>query len=152
MVIVDDFGVKYVDKKHAIHLINVLKKHYTVAEDWEGEKYGGITLYWDYTKCQVHLSITEYVKDSLTWFQHTLQKLTDQPQKPTIIVFDTTIQYVKEADMSTKIDDDGKKFIQQVNGTFLYYAWAVDPEMLVALSTIESSQEASTEATMDKAK
>ena len=39
-LIVDDFGVKYVGKKHADHPINVLKKHYTVVEDWEGEKYG----------------------------------------------------------------------------------------------------------------
>ena len=33
-LIVDDFGVKYVDKKHDNNLINVLKKHYTVTEDW----------------------------------------------------------------------------------------------------------------------
>ena len=33
-LIVDEFGVKYVGKKHANYLINVLKKHYTVAEDW----------------------------------------------------------------------------------------------------------------------
>ena len=43
-LIVDDFGVKYVCKKHSNHLINVLKKRYTVKEDWEGEKYDGITL------------------------------------------------------------------------------------------------------------
>ena len=33
-VIVDDFRAKYVGKKHANHLINVLNKHYTVTEDW----------------------------------------------------------------------------------------------------------------------
>ena len=64
-LIVDDFGFKYVGKKHANHLIKVLKKYYTVAEDWEGEKYDGITLDWDYTKLQVYLSIPEYLKDSL---------------------------------------------------------------------------------------
>ena len=37
-LIVDDFGVKYVRKNHANHIINVVKKHYTVAEDWEGKK------------------------------------------------------------------------------------------------------------------
>ena len=56
-LIVDDFGVKYVGKKHANHLIKILKKHYTVAEDWEGKNYGGITLYCYYTKLQVHLSL-----------------------------------------------------------------------------------------------
>ena len=32
-LIVDDFGNKYIDKKHAKHIINVLKKHYTVEEE-----------------------------------------------------------------------------------------------------------------------
>ena len=44
-LIVDDFGVKYVGKKHANHLIKFFKKYYTVAEYWEGENCGGITLY-----------------------------------------------------------------------------------------------------------
>ena len=52
-------------------------EHYTVAEDWEGKKYGGITLDWDYTKHQVYLFMPEYVKDALIRFQHTLRKLTD---------------------------------------------------------------------------
>ena len=96
------------------------------------------------------MSIPEYVKDSLIRFQHTLQKLTDQPHKHTIPVFGAIIQYAKAADTSKKIDDNGKKFIEQVTGNFLYYAQAVDPKMLVALSAIASSQAAPIEATMDK--
>ena len=49
-LIVHDFRVNYDGKKHANRLINVLKENYTVEEDWEGEKYGGITLHWDCTK------------------------------------------------------------------------------------------------------
>ena len=97
-LIVDDFGVKYVRKKHANHLLKVLNKHYTVAEDWEGKNYGGITIDWDYTKRQVHLSMPEYVKDYLIRFQHMLQKFTDQPHKYTIPVFGATIQFEKAAD------------------------------------------------------
>ena len=99
-VIVDDFGVKYVGKKHANYLISVLKKYYTVAEYWAGEKYGCTTLDWDYTKRQVHLSMPENVKNFLTLFQHMLQKLTNQPHKHTIPVFGATIQYAKAADTS----------------------------------------------------
>ena len=44
-LIVNDFGVMYVGEEHAQHFIDVLKEHYEVAEDWKGEKYGGITLY-----------------------------------------------------------------------------------------------------------
>ena len=102
-----------------------------MVEDLEGKKYGGITLDWDYTKVQVHLSMPEDVNDYLTRFQHKLQKLTNQPHKHTIIVFCATIKYEKVADMSTKLDDNGKKCIQQVTSTFLYYARAVDPKMMV---------------------
>ena len=35
-LVVDDFGVKYVGKEHALHLINILKQHYEISEDWSG--------------------------------------------------------------------------------------------------------------------
>ena len=37
-LVVDDFGVKYCGKEHAEHLMGVLREHYEVTEDWEGEK------------------------------------------------------------------------------------------------------------------
>ena len=43
-LIVDDFGVKYIGKEHADHLIAVLKEFYVVTEDWDGEKYCGINM------------------------------------------------------------------------------------------------------------
>jgi hypothetical protein len=33
---VDDFGVKYVGKEHAEHLLKVLQEHYKVTTDWKG--------------------------------------------------------------------------------------------------------------------
>ena len=81
-----------------------------------------------------------------------LRKLTDKPHKHTIPVFGATIQYEKGADTSIKFDNDGKKVIKQVIGTFLYYDLLMDPTMLVALSVIASSQAPPTEAKMDKAK
>ena len=46
-LIVDDFGVKYVRKEHAQHLISILEKH-AIHKDWTGKTYCGITLNWDY--------------------------------------------------------------------------------------------------------
>ena len=37
-LVVDNFGAKYTNKKDAEHLMTVLKKHYTLTEDWEGER------------------------------------------------------------------------------------------------------------------
>ena len=46
---VDDFGVKYVVKDHADHLIRILQEQYKISKDWSGTKYDGLTLDWDYT-------------------------------------------------------------------------------------------------------
>ena len=44
-LVVDDFGVKYVGKENAEHLIKAIKKAgYEVAVDWEGSLYCRITL------------------------------------------------------------------------------------------------------------
>ena len=47
-LVVDNFGVKYVGKEHANHLLSVLRKYYVVDKHAEGNKYCGITLDWDY--------------------------------------------------------------------------------------------------------
>ena len=60
-LVVDDFGVKYVGKEHADHLIAVLKEHYEITEDWKGTKYCGITFNWDYKNREVHMSMPGYV-------------------------------------------------------------------------------------------
>ena len=81
-----------------------------------------------------------------------LQKFTDQPHKHTIPVFGAIIQDEKAVETSNKLDDDSKKFIKQVTGTYLYYARAVEPKMMISLSEISSNQEALTEETIYKAK
>ena len=90
-LIVDDFGVKYVGEEHAQHLIDVLKEHYEVAEDWKGEKYGGITLDWDYLKRKVHMSMTGYTSDALICFKHDLRKRNDQPHRHAVPTFGAKI-------------------------------------------------------------
>ena len=44
-LVVDDFGVKYVGKEHADHLIKSIKKTYTkLTKDWKGNLNCGIKL------------------------------------------------------------------------------------------------------------
>ena len=48
-LVVDNFSVNCVGEEHAKHLLNILLKNYKgVHEDWEGTKFCGITLKWDY--------------------------------------------------------------------------------------------------------
>ena len=47
MLVVDDFGVKYVGEEHALHLKKAIECDYKVTTDWTGARYIGITLDWD---------------------------------------------------------------------------------------------------------
>ena len=42
ILVVEDFGVKYVGKEHADHLIRCIKENYDITEDWEGQRYLGL--------------------------------------------------------------------------------------------------------------
>ena len=53
----DDFGVNYVGKEHADHLIKYTKENYDIAEDWEGKSYLGLTFDWNYYTRSIHLSV-----------------------------------------------------------------------------------------------
>ncbi len=43
-------GIKYIGKEHVLHLLQVLKQDYETKEDWEGTRYLGTTIDWDYKK------------------------------------------------------------------------------------------------------
>ncbi len=51
---------------------------------------------------------------------------------------------------SLQLDEAGKKQSQQIVGSFLYYARAVNPTILMTLSEISSQQSAPTENTMKR--
>jgi hypothetical protein len=54
-LVIDNFTVKYTRREDTEHLMAVLKKDYTAAEDWTGTTYLGLTIEWEYEKEQVHL-------------------------------------------------------------------------------------------------
>ena len=57
MLVVDDFGIKYLKREDLDHLIKSLEKYYEVTVDPEGKEYVKIELDWDYNKREVHLSM-----------------------------------------------------------------------------------------------
>ena len=62
---VDDFGVKYVNKADVEHLLSVLTENYEIDTDWEGTRYLGLTLDWDYKNGSVHLSMPDYIEKAM---------------------------------------------------------------------------------------
>ena len=104
-LIVDDFGVKYFGKEHADHLIQVLQMDYEIFIDWTGSQHGGLTIDWDYSGREVHLSMPGYVDKALQRFQHvTLVKPENQPFIHTKPACGAKIQYAKTEDTMRKLD------------------------------------------------
>ena len=150
-LVVDDFGVKYVRKEHARHLVSVLKEHCKISEHWEVKKYVGLTFDWDYEKRRVHVSMPRYMDHSLIQFKHgTPQQAQYQPYQHTVPTYGARQQFSVEPDCATLLDKDVKKFVQKVTGNFLDYARELYSTMLVALSAISSEQASPTENTMKK--
>ena len=117
----------------------------------KGKKYIGLTFDWDYRKRQVHVLMPGYRDLALIRFKHRTPKTRqDQPYKHVIPNYGAKIQFALGPDGTPLLDKDGKKFVQQVTGTFLYYARAVDSTMLVALSALASEQASPTQKTMEK--
>jgi hypothetical protein len=150
-LVVDDFGVKYVGREHAEHLVSVIKEHYDCTEDWDGRRYLGITFDWDYEERKVHLSMPDYIPDALKRFNRERpKKKQDSPHPHMPINYGAKTQYAKEEVEEPELGKDDKLFIQQVLGTFLYYARALDSTMLVALSSIAADQARPTRSTLEK--
>ena len=64
-LVVDNFGLKYVNKDNVMHLQQVLEEHYQTTTDWSGNRYIGIKIDWDYKQQQVHLSMPGYIMAAL---------------------------------------------------------------------------------------
>ena len=150
-LVVDDFGVKYINKDDVTHLLTALQKDYDLDTDWEGTRYLGLMLDWDYKDKCVHLSMPGYIKKALFRFRHKAStKPQHQPHQHTVPTYCATIQYAKAADTSKVLSKEDKKYIQQVIGTLLYYGRTVDATILFALSSFASAQATPTEDTMQQ--
>ena len=147
---VDDFDIKYIRQEHLQHLYDALRKEtYEIVEDLESDLYCGIALKWNYVKCYVDLAMVKYVMKQLTKYGHNAL-LTPQhcPYLPNPIKYGKDNQSPSSFDDSPLLDKAGKKHVYQIVGSFLYYAQAVDPTILMALSKKSSQQAAPTENMM----
>jgi hypothetical protein len=149
-LVVDDFFVGYVGEANALHLRDCLAKRYKVSCDWNASLFCGITLTWDYVKRICDLSMPGYIAKALQRFEHAVTKRrTDSPSPWTPPIYGAKSQLATPVDTLPLLSDKERKRIQEVVGTLLYYARAVDVTMLHALSTLASAQSTGTHATMD---
>jgi hypothetical protein len=119
-LVVNHFGVKYIGKEHAMHLISILKQHYEISEDWTGSKYIGITFDWDYHNRRVHLSMPGYIAKVLQRSGHKHpQRLQNLPHPHMVPTYGAKAQYVEAEPPSILLDKEGQKFIQAGHWNFV---------------------------------
>ena len=90
-----------------------------------------------------------YIDRALKRFNHPHpKKPQDNPFKYITPEYGTKIQYTPDEDTSAALDKKEKKRVQEVLGTLLYYARAVDPTILVTISSLSTQQAKPTQRTM----
>jgi hypothetical protein len=67
-LVVDDFGIKYVHRADADHLLACLEKNYKITTNWNGNKYLGMDIDWAADMQSVKLSMKGYIAKVLARF------------------------------------------------------------------------------------
>ena len=149
-LVVDDFGIKYTNRADYEYLRDALRALYRITADEEGSSFLGLTLAWDYPSRRVTISMPGYVRRTLERFRHECTKPRDAPARYTPPRYGARVQYAAVPAPSPSLPASATRHIQQVVGTLLYYAIALDLSLLVALSDVAAEQASPTESTMSK--
>ena len=154
-LMVDDFGVKYKGGRKTLQkLLDTLEKHYEITVDYcdsDTSKYLGMTIKQDHVAKTTTISMPGYVQSHLDVLGVKLTKPTHNAS-----VFYPP-EYGKKGPQYEHEDDTAlatpaqQKQLQQICGIFNYYAAAVDPTMIVAISRLSSQQAKPTVAIWNEA-
>ena len=149
-LVVDDFGIKCHGKDDAEHLIATLKQLYEITVDWEGKQYLGYTIQFDKRNRHVDLSMPAYIPKVLQRFAPSLTKGAASPSVYTPPSYGARTQFT-DVDDSAAATPSQIKRLQEIVGSFLYYARAVDTTMLEAVNHLASMQANPTQRVMEAA-
>ena len=148
-LVVDDFGIKYHAKEGVLHLIATLQNLYQIKVDWTGGKYLGLTIDFNEQRTTVSLSMPSYIATLLLRFPTQCTRAST----PSIYHPPTYGSHVQLAttDTSPELCPAQKTHVQAIVGSLLYYARAVDPTMLPAVTAVASAQAHPTQHVLDQA-
>jgi hypothetical protein len=141
VLVVDDFGIKFRTTAGRDHLLATLRLQYQITVDEAGAQYLGMAIKHDKVAQTISISMPGYIEKVLAKFKHLL---TGRGTAPTPAIYHAP-QY-GAAPQQTKQDDSAllsaadAKIVQEIVGSMLYYARAVDPTMLPATNAIASEQ------------
>jgi hypothetical protein len=145
-LVVDDFGVKAPNKQAAKHLIDSLQEMYKLHVDESGKKYLGFNIQFNDRTQEVVMDMPKYVPHMLAQFYPNLTikgkhtpgvyvppRMGKKSQEPT------------KEDASKPLGPQGVKRVQQIVGSGLYLARAIDATIVPAVGKVSSEQAQPTE-------
>jgi hypothetical protein len=138
-LVVDDFGIKLTSDDDAKFLIDVLEKKYVIKVDYDGKKYLGFTIRYDKNLREIGLSMPKYIPKALLRFCPDRKSGAASPAVYVPPKYGQRDQF-EQVDNTEPLDAAGKLRLQEIVGTFLFYARAVDLTMLPATNAISSVQ------------
>jgi hypothetical protein len=150
-LVVDDFGIKYINIADAQHLLTTLRALYEITEDWsEVQKYVGITIKHDRANNKIQLSMPGYIEKALTRFGRTNVKGVDSPILYIPPSYGKAMQMMPTPSPSDDIPLTAAEqtWMQEVIGVFLFYSRAIDANMLTALNKLSVQQAAPTKSSL----
>ena len=103
-------------EKNVQHLNQAFQEHYEISEYWEGEKFAGIDMEWNYADkyndCTFHLSMKGYIEKWIIHFGHNLPaKPRIFPHKHREINYGSKVQLDPEEAARPSIDANGIKCV-----------------------------------------
>jgi hypothetical protein len=122
VLVVDNFGIKYLKKENLDHLIKSLEKYYDVTVDLECKEYVKIELDWDYDKREVHLWMMPYLQKALRQFDNVVPTKCEDSPYPHVEPKYGAKQQFAEYDTSVPVGKEEQKYVQKVTGRFKWYA------------------------------
>jgi hypothetical protein len=126
-----------------------LKENYVVKEYWDVTRYCGLTIKWDYTNRLCYISMPGYIARFLQQFEHKAPATpTHSPHAYNQPTYGKKVQYATRPDKLPHLDPKGMKRVQEILGTLLYYARAVDGNLRVTIGNLATRQAKATKDTM----
>jgi hypothetical protein len=127
------------------------QENYNISSDWNGTAYCGLTLDWEYKNRTVDLSMHGYIKAALHKYQHpTPARPEHAPHGWNPPIYGAKTQFVNDLTPGPVLSDKNVNKLQQLTGTLLYYARAVDPTLIMPINVLASEQSNANEVTADK--
>jgi hypothetical protein len=124
---------------------------FLISSDWNGTAYCGLTLDWDYKDRTVDLYMPGYIKAALHKYQHPAPSRPEHsPHTWNPPIYGAKTQFVSDTEPSPALSDKDVNKLQQLTGTLLYYARAVDPTLIMPINLLAPEQSNATEVTADK--